>query len=115
MLAEANVRADNDIGSDVRPVADLRSCVDDSSRVNARIVSRRLVKKPEGAREGQIGILDAQRRRRNLLKLGLDQHRGSLRLARQSGVLGVGHEGDLSGSSLLNPFNTSYFQLRVSA
>ena len=83
--------------------------------MNSWRVRGRLIEKSQCPRKRQIGILDPQCGCFNLLKLGLDQHRGGIRLSRQSSVPGIGDKGDFGGAGFLNPFHACNFQLRVSA
>ncbi len=99
----------------MRSFADHGRGVNDGSGVNGWGVSRRLIEDAQGAREGQVGILEAKGCRGDFLELGLDQHGGSLGLPGQGGVAGIGHEGHLRGPSLLNPFHAGHFPLRVAA
>jgi len=115
LRAQLHARSDDNISADVRSFADHRRRIDHRRRMNSRRVDRRLIEEAQRAREGQVGVLQPERRRFNLRELRLDQHGRSPGLARQPRVLGIGHEGHLRRPGLLNPFDSSDFQLRVSA
>ena len=65
-------------------------------------IERRLVEEFESVREAEIGILDAQRGRWNDREVLGDDYRCSLGAPGRGGILGVGDEGKLSGSGLLD-------------
>ena len=95
--------------------ADLGRGIDDRGGMNPGGIGRRLIEKAERAREGEIGILDAQRCGRDLLKLGLDKDGGGAGGAGEGGVAGIGDEGDFGGPGFFNSFDAGDFQLRVAA
>jgi hypothetical protein len=112
---EPHTRPNHDVSANVGSLADRRCWVDNSSAMNAGRVGRGLIEKAQRTGEGQIGVLDAQSGGGNLLKFRLNQDRRGFGGARETRISGIGHEGYLRGPGILNPFHTSYFQLRVPA
>ena len=100
--AEADVGADDDVSADVRVGADFSGGIDDGSGMNAGRIGGRLVEEAERAGEGVIGILDAEGCGGDLLKFGLDEDGGGARGAGESGVAGIGDEGDFSGAGFFD-------------
>ena len=119
MGQEGGVRADpnscpnNDIGPNMSAFSDLRRGVNNRSWMHPRGVGGRLVEESQGAREGQVGILDSKRRGCDLREFGLNQNGGGLRGAGKGGVAGVGNEGDFGRSGNLNPFHARHFHACV--
>ena len=96
-------------------VADDGGGVDDSGGMNAGRVGRRLVEEAERAREGVIGILDAQGCGGDLLKLGLDEDGCGMGGAGERGVAEVGDEGDFGGAGFFNALDAGNFEVWVAA
>ncbi len=113
--AEADVGADDGVSADVRVEADFGRGIDDGGGMDAGRVSGRLVEEAERAREGVIGVLDAQGCGGDLLKFGLDEDGGGVGGAGERGVAGIGDEGDFGGAGLFNAFDAGNFQVRVAA
>src|SRR5208337_3335677 len=115
MAAQLHPGANHHVSPDVRCFADHSRRIDDRRRMDTGRVSWWLIEKAERVREGQIGVLETQRGRFNLRKLWLDQHGRRPGLARQSSILGIGHEGYFRWPCLLNPSYARNFPLRISA
>ena len=114
MGSQLDCGANDDISANMRALADFSRFVDDRRRMDAGSISGRLVETGQCARESQIRVLEAQGWRANLRKIRLYQHRHGFGRTGQCAVPGVGHEGHLRRSRLLNTFDSSHFQLRVS-
>jgi len=113
--AQFDLRADDDVGANVRAFADFGGGVDECRGVNAGGVCGRLVEEGQRAGEGKIRVFDAKGGRVDLLKIRVDDHGGGLCGAGQAGIAGIGHEGDIRGASFLKTFYASDFQLRIAA
>ena len=113
--ADADARADDGVWADVGVVANDRGGIDDCRGMNSRRIRRRLVEEAERAREGVIGILDAQRCGGNFLKFGLDEDGSGLGGAGESGVLYVRNESDFSRAGFFNAFDAGNFKIGVAA
>ena len=83
--------------------------------MNAGSVSRRLVEEAQRARKGVIRILDANRGRRNLLELRLDNDRRGVGGAGEGSVAGICDEGDLGGPGFFNALDACDFEVGIAA
>ncbi len=80
--------------------------------MHARFVARRLRKKFERVCECQVRILAAQQGRGNGREFLGHNHRGSPCGARGAGILGIGHESELSGARVFDAGNAGNFGVR---
>ena len=83
--------------------------------MNARWIRGRLVEETERAREGVIGVLDAQRCGGDFLKFRLDEDGCGVGGAGECGVLNVRNEGNFSGAGFFNAFDAGDFKVWVAA
>ena len=113
--SQPHLRAHHHIRANMRSFADFGCGIDDRRGMDAGGISRRLIEKSQSPGEGQVRVPEPQGRYGNLLKIRIDKHGRSPRFFGQRGISRVGHEGYLSGASLLNSVYARYFQLRVSA
>lgn len=113
--ADANVRADDRICANVGVLTDDGSGIDDGCGMNSGRVGGRLIEEAERAREGVIGILDAQGCSGDFLKVRLDEDSGGLRRAGERGVFDVGDKGNFGGAGFFNAFDAGDFEIRVAA
>ena len=115
MRAESDIGTDDGVCADVRAVADDGRGIDDGGGMNSGRIGRRLIEEAERAREGVIGILDAQGCGGDFLKVGLDEDGGGVRGAGERGVAGIGDEGDFGGAGFFNAFDAGNFEVWVAA
>ena len=83
--------------------------------MNSGRISGRLVEEAERAREGVIGILDAQGCGGDFLKFRLDEDGGGVGGAGERGVLNVRNEGDFGGAGFFNALDAGNFEVWIAA
>ena len=110
-----HARADDDVSSDMRALADDGAGIDGSGGMDAGRIIRRLVKQAQRPGKGVVGVLDAQRGNGNLRKFRLNQHRSGMRCARQAGIAGIGHKGNFRGACFLNSLDAGDLHLGIAA
>ena len=98
--ADVDMRPNNGVCADVRVGANDGCRIDDGRGMNSGPIRRRLMEEAERAREGVVGVLDAQRCGGDFLELGLDENCGGVRVAGERGVLNVRNESDLGWARL---------------
>ena len=113
--AEAHVGTDDGVCADVGVCADFGRGIDDGGGMNAGRIGGRLIEEAERAREGVVGVLDAQGCGGDFLKFGLDEDGGGVGGAGERGVARIGDEGDFGGAGFFNAFDAGDFEVGVAA
>ena len=113
-FADDRSRANHHVGSDMHILADRGAGVDHRRGVNSRRIHRGGMEDIDGAGKGKVGVGGAQGGSRDRLKLLGHQNRPRLGGAGKGSVLGVGHEGQLAGTSLFNSLDPGDFLIPVS-
>jgi len=111
IFSDFDVFVDEHVGADVRIRADFRGGVNDRSCMHSWGVFGGVVKKFDGAGEGEIRIFGAQHGRRDGGEVLRDNDAGGAGSAGGSGIFGIGHKGYLAGRGFFDSRDSGYFRV----
>jgi hypothetical protein len=110
-LADLDVFADYDTGTDRVSRSQFGRFGDDSGGVNARGGTRGLIKKLDRSCEVEIGILRNQRRKLGFGRIGRENNRSGSSGSELLDILRIGKESEIVGLGVFNPGQPSNLQI----